>query len=98
MKTLSKRQVLLLHSSLIEAFGGSDGVRDEGLLESALATPFQTFDGEPVYPSVQSKAAQLVSDSSATILLWMETSGSALMSCWSFSSSTVLSYTIISRN
>lgn len=58
MKTLSKRQVLLLHSSLIEAFGGSDGVRDEGLLESALATPFQTFDGEPVYPSVQSKAAQ----------------------------------------
>lgn len=59
MKTLSKRQVLLLHSALIEAFGGSDGVRDEGLLESALATPFQTFDGEPVYPSVQSKAAQL---------------------------------------
>lgn len=59
MKTLSKRQVLLLHSSLLEAFGGSDGVRDEGLLESALATPFQTFDGEPVYPSVQSKAAQL---------------------------------------
>ena len=59
MKTLSKRQVLLLHSSLIEVFGGSDGVRDEGLLESALATPFQTFDGEPVYPSVQSKAAQL---------------------------------------
>ena len=58
MKTLSKRQVLLLHSSLIEAFGGSDGVRDEGLLESALA-PFQTFGGEPVYPSMQSKAAQL---------------------------------------
>ena len=59
MKTLSKRQVLLLHSSLIEAFGGSDGIRDEGLLESALASPFQTFGGEPVYPSVQSKAAQL---------------------------------------
>lgn len=59
MKTLSKRQVLLLHSSLIEAFGGIDGVRDEGLLESALAAPFQTFGGEPVYPSVQSKAAQL---------------------------------------
>lgn len=59
MKTLSKRQVLLLHSSLIEAFGCSDGVRDEGLLESALAAPFQTFGGEPVYPSMQSKAAQL---------------------------------------
>lgn len=59
MKILSKRQILLLHSALIEAFCGSDGVRDDGLLESALAAPFQTFDGEPIYPSVQSKAAQL---------------------------------------
>ena len=59
MKILSKRQILLLHSALIEAFGGSDGVRDDGLLDSALAAPFQTFDGEPIYPSVQSKAAQL---------------------------------------
>lgn len=59
MKILSKRQILLLHSALIEAFGGSDGVRDDGLLESALAAPFQIFDGEPIYPSVQSKAAQL---------------------------------------
>ena len=59
MKTLSKRQVLALHSALIQEFGGSDGVRDEGLLESALATPFQTFGGEPIYPSLQAKAAQL---------------------------------------
>ena len=59
MKTLSKRQVLALHSALIQEFGGSDGVRDEGLLESALAAPFQTFGGEPVYPSQQAKAAQL---------------------------------------
>lgn len=59
MKTLSKHQVLLLHSALIEAFGGSDGIRDDGLLESALAAPFQTFGGEPVYPSLQGKAAQL---------------------------------------
>ena len=59
MKTLSKKQVLTLHSALIQEFGGMDGVRDEGLLESALASPFQTFGGEPVYPSLQSKAAQL---------------------------------------
>lgn len=59
MKTLSKRQVLTLHSALIQEFGGSDGVRDEWLLESALAAPFQTFGGEPVYPSLQAKAAQL---------------------------------------
>ena len=58
MKTLSKKQVLTLHSALIQEFGGMDEVRDEGLLESALAAPFQTFGGEPVYPSLQAKAAQ----------------------------------------
>lgn len=59
MKTLSKNQVTALHSALIREFGGIDGIRDEGLLESALAAPFQTFGGEPVYPSLQVKAAQL---------------------------------------
>lgn len=51
--------MLALHSALIQEFGGMDGVRDEGLLESALAAPFQTFGGEPMYSSLQSKAAQL---------------------------------------
>ena len=59
MKTLSKNQVTALHSALIREFGGIDGIRGEGLLESALAAPFQTFGGEPVYPSLQAKAAQL---------------------------------------
>ena len=59
MKTLSKNQVTALHSALIREFGGIDGIRDEGLLESALAAPFQTIGGEPVYPSLQAKAAQL---------------------------------------
>lgn len=59
MKVLSPKQVLLLHTSLIQQFGGSDGVRDMGMLESALAAPFQTFDSQPVYPSLQAKAAQL---------------------------------------
>ena len=59
MKTISKKQVLALHSALIQEFGGSDGIRDDGLLESALAAPFQTFGGEPMYPSLQAKAAQL---------------------------------------
>lgn len=59
MKTLFKNQVTALHSALIREFGGIDGIRDEGLLESALAAPFQTFGGEPVYPSLQAKAAQL---------------------------------------
>lgn len=59
MKTLTKSQVLQLHTALIQNFGGSDGVRDEGLLESALSTPFATFDGKYLYASLQAKAAQM---------------------------------------
>ena len=59
MRNLSKKQVLALHSDLIREFGGTEGIRDEGLLESALAAPFQTFDGEQAYPSLQAKAARL---------------------------------------
>lgn len=59
MKILSKRQILMLHSMLIAKFGGMDGLRDEGLLESAINTPFQTFDGRELYPTVVEKAARL---------------------------------------
>ena len=46
MIILSKEQVLMLHERLIEATGGSKGIRDEGMLDSALANPFQSFGGE----------------------------------------------------
>lgn len=59
MRKLSKEQVLLLHTQLIEEFGGTDGVRDYNLLESALETPFQSFAGEELYPTIQAKAARL---------------------------------------
>ena len=59
MKRLSKEQVILLHKRLIEATGGSDGIRDNGMLDSALSNPFQSFGDEELYPSVQAKAAQL---------------------------------------
>lgn len=59
MIILSKKQVLMLHRQLIEATGGSAGIRDERLLESALSNPFQSFGGEELYPSIQAKAAQL---------------------------------------
>ena len=59
MKTLSKRQILMLHQQLVEQTGGSDGIRDEGLLDSALSVPFQSFDNTDVYPSLQQKAARL---------------------------------------
>ena len=59
MKTLSKRQILMLHRQLMEQTGGSDGIRDEGLLDSAMAAPFQSFDNADAYPSLQQKAARL---------------------------------------
>ena len=59
MIRLSKLQVLLIHDQLIAETGGSPGLRDEGMLDSALNAPFQTFGGEDVYPSMQKKAARL---------------------------------------
>lgn len=59
MIRLSKEQVLMLHKHLIESTGGSEGIRDEGLLDSALSNPFQSFNEEELYPSIQAKAAQL---------------------------------------
>ncbi|WP_160687099.1 type II toxin-antitoxin system death-on-curing family toxin [Clostridium sp. C2-6-12] len=59
MKHLSKQQIMHLHSLAIKKTGGLDGIRDEGLLESAINSPFQSFAGEELYPSIQSKAARL---------------------------------------
>ena len=59
MKRLSKKQILMLHTQLIQQTGGSDGVRDYNLLDSALETPFQSFGGEELYPTLQAKAARL---------------------------------------
>lgn len=59
MRVLSKRQILMLHSMLVAQSGGADGLRDEGLLESAINTPLQTFGGQELYPTVLEKAARL---------------------------------------
>ena len=59
MKILTKAQVLMLHEQLVNETGGSPGLRDEGLLESALASPFQEFATYSPYPTIQQKAARL---------------------------------------
>lgn len=59
MKILTKRQILLLHSMLIAQSGGAEGLREEGLLDSAVNTPMQTFAGQELYPTVLEKAARL---------------------------------------
>lgn len=43
MIRLTKQQILLLHRDIVETSGGSPEIRDEGLLESAICTPFQKF-------------------------------------------------------
>ena len=48
-----------LHTQLEDEFVLSSGVRDENLLASAVNTPFQTFMGNDLYPSLCDKAAQL---------------------------------------
>ena len=59
MILLSKAQIILLHSQLIAETGGSDGIRDDGLLESAVNTPVQSFDGTDLFPTTVEKAARL---------------------------------------
>ena len=52
--------VLQLHFVLIREFGGSQGIRDKNLLESALARPFATFGGEDLYPTPPDRAAAIL--------------------------------------
>ena len=59
MIRLTKQQVILLHKDVIAQSGGSPEIRDEGLLESALNAPFQTFSGMELYPTIVDKAARL---------------------------------------
>lgn len=59
MIKFSKEKVLLLHQLIAEATGGSIGLRDEGLLESALETAFASFGGQEFYPTKEEKGARL---------------------------------------
>lgn len=59
MKKLTKEQILMIHNELIRETGGSVGLRDEGLLDSALNAPFQGFGDVDNFPSLQQKGARL---------------------------------------
>ncbi|WP_448267858.1 type II toxin-antitoxin system death-on-curing family toxin [Nostoc sp. DSM 114159] len=56
-KFLTISQVLNIHQRQIQRFGGTSGVRDEGLLDSALAQPQATFGGELLHPTIHEQAA-----------------------------------------
>ncbi|MEQ9308046.1 MAG: Fic family protein [Balneolaceae bacterium] len=57
---ISEKEVFEIHSILIERFGGANGVRDKELLDSALNRPYQTFDGNELYPTPIDKAAAIL--------------------------------------
>lgn len=59
MIKFSKNQILLLYKLMTDATGGTIGIRENSLLESALDAPFQTFGGNELYPSIIEKAARL---------------------------------------
>lgn len=59
MRYLTLIEVLELHRRIIEESGGASGIRDIGLLESAISQPRMTFGGEDLYPSLLEKAAAL---------------------------------------
>jgi len=57
---ISIKETEIIHNILIDKFGGSKGVRDIGLLESALARPFATFDDKDLYPNPIEKASAIL--------------------------------------
>lgn len=57
---ISAEEALEIHSILIEKFGGTHGVRDKSLLDSALHRPYQTFDSKELYPTLIDKAAAIL--------------------------------------
>ena len=59
MTKFSKDKVLLLHQYIAAETGGRVGLRDEGLLESALEGAFATFEGKELYPTKEEKAARI---------------------------------------
>ena len=64
---LTLGEVLEIHEQQIERYGGSHGVRDAGAIESALAMPQATFDGQYLHPTIAAMAAAYVFHITQTI-------------------------------
>ena len=59
MRYLTLAEIVDLHLLIAKATGGASGIRNLGALESAIAQPKATFDGNDLYPSITEKAAVL---------------------------------------
>ena len=60
MKILTLKQILILHEAMIKKHGGSLGLRDKGMFESAVFRPFATFAGSDLYSNIYLKCAAFV--------------------------------------
>ncbi|GHV07164.1 death-on-curing protein [Spirochaetia bacterium] len=59
MKRVTIEHVIEMHSALIAETGGLDGVRDMNLLDGSVNSPYHTFGGQNLYPTIQAMAAHL---------------------------------------
>ena len=59
MISLTKDQIIMLHEKIFDRYGGALGVLNEGMLDSALQAPFQTFGGEELFPDTKDKILRL---------------------------------------
>jgi len=60
MRYLAPEQVLFIHARLIAETGSEHGIRDLGLLQSAVSRPQAVFDGSELYADIYHKAAALL--------------------------------------
>ena len=59
MIKFTKERILLLYQMMVETTGGTFGIRDESMLDSAIEAPYQTFGGVELFPTKLEKAARL---------------------------------------
>jgi len=71
---LTLPEVLAFHKDQVSRFGGTSGVRDMGLLESALAQPQASFGGELLHPTIYEQAAAYLYHLAMNPPFWMATS------------------------
>lgn len=53
------KDILILHKTILNKYGGLDGIKDKSLLQSSIDGIYQTFDGNDLYPSILDKIVRL---------------------------------------
>lgn len=81
MILLTVEEVTALHDKLIERTGGSHGLRDQSLLESAVYNAMSVFGDNEAYPSVEEKLHDLCFRLLTITHLWMAINVSVYLQC-----------------